>query len=108
MLGKPSPPTNITFVTTCDHLTVAWREPESDGGLPLTHYTIELKDAGNSLDVVYIGVQTTRFTFTNREGVKPRTLYNVALQAFNQLNDGNKGENDVVSAYCEWYGDIFF
>lgn len=98
--GKPSPPTNITFVTTCDHLTVAWREPESDGGLPLTHYTIELKDAGNSLDVVYIGVQTTRFTFTNREGVKPRTLYNVALQAFNQLNDGNKGENDVVSAYC--------
>lgn len=98
--GKPSPPTNITFVTTCDHLTVTWNEPQSDGGLPLTSYAIELKDAGNSLDVAYVGVQTTRFTFTNREGVRPRTRYDVALQAFNQLNDGNKGESDVTSAYC--------
>ncbi|XP_078378792.1 neural cell adhesion molecule 2-like isoform X2 [Oculina patagonica] len=98
--GKPTPPTNITFATTCDHLTVAWNQPESDGGLPLTHYTIELKDDANLLDEVFVGVQTNRFTFTSREGVEPRTLYTVSVQAFNKLNDGTKGEDVVMSAYC--------
>lgn len=101
--GKPSPPINITFATTCDHLTVAWNEPESDGGLPLTHYKIELRDEIELLDEVFVGVQTMRFTFTSKEGVNPRTRYTVAVQAFNKLNDGTKGERDVMSAYCEYF-----
>jgi len=96
--GKPGPPINITFATTCDHLTVAWNEPESDGGLPLTHYKIELLD-----EKVFVGVQTKRFTFTSKEGVNPRTNYTVALQAFNKLNNGTKGERVVMSAYCEYF-----
>jgi len=104
MSGKPSPPINITFATTCDHLTVAWNEPESDGGLPLTHYKIGLRDAIELLDEVFVGVQTKRFTFTRKEGVNPRTLYTVTLQAFNELNNGTKGERVVMSAYCEYFG----
>ena len=101
--GKPSPPINITFATTCDHLTVAWNEPESDGGLPLTHYKIELRDEIELLDEVFVRVQTMRFTFTSKEGVNPRTPYTVAVQAFNKHNDGTKGERDVMSAYCEYF-----
>lgn len=104
--GKPSPPINITFATTCDHLTVAWNEPESDGGLPLTHYKIELRDVRKLLDEVFVGVQTKRFTFTSKEGVNPRTLYTVAVQAFNKLNDGTKGERVVVSSYCPPSGPL--
>ena len=103
LLGKPTPPTNITFATICDHLTVAWSQPESDGGLPLTHYEIELKETDNSLVEVFVGVQTNRFTFTSREGVEPRTQYTVAVQAFNQLNDGTKREDNIMSADCEYF-----
>lgn len=69
----------------------------------MTHYTIELKDDANLLDEVFVGVQTNRFTFTSREGVEPRTLYTVSVQAFNKLNDGTKGEDVVMSAYCEYF-----
>lgn len=104
--GKPSPPINITFATTCDHLTVAWNEPESDGGLPLTHYKIELRGVIKLLDEVFVGVQTKRFTFTSKEGVNPRTLYTVAVQAFNELNNGTKGERVVMSSYCEYFAKM--
>lgn len=100
--GPPSAPKNITFATTCDHVTVAWRPPDSDGGLPLTRYTVELKDTNGWSDAVFVGVNTKRFTFTSREGVKPRTLYTVKVQAFNELNNGEIGEGSVTSAYCEY------
>lgn len=100
--GPPSAPKNITFATTCDHLTVAWRPPDSDGGLPLTRYSVELKDSNDWSDVVFIGVETNRFTFTSREGVRPRTVYTVTVQAFNELKEGEKGEGSVTSAYCEY------
>ena len=55
------------------------------------------------LDEVVVGVQTMRFTFTSKEGVNPRTSYTVAVQAFNKLNNGTKGERAVMSAYCEYF-----
>ena len=100
--GPPSAPRNITFATTCDHLTAAWTPPDSDGGLPLTRYAVELKDLNGWSDAVFVGVKTNRFTFTSREGVKPRTAYIVTVQAFNQLKTGEIGEGSVTSAYCKY------
>lgn len=101
-IGPPSAPRNITFATTCDHLTAAWTPPDSDGGLPLTRYAVQVKDLNGWSDAVFVGVKTNRFTFTRREGVKPRTAYIVTVQAFNQLKTGEIGEGSVTSAYCTY------
>ena len=101
-LGPPSYPRNITFTTTCDHLTVAWAEPASDGGLPIKRYTVTLSDANQIIDTVYVTVGTNRFTFTNQDGVQPRTFYSISMQAANELNEGDKGEGNITSAYCKY------
>lgn len=98
--GPPSVPKNVLFLTTCDHLTVLWEPPDSDGGVPLSHYSVKLTDKGRWDDTVFVGVKTNRFTFTRREGVKPRTEYIVTVQAFNKFEEGEMAEGSVISAYC--------
>ena len=47
-------------------------------------------------------MNTNRFTFTNKDGLKPRTLYTVYVQAFNEIEKGPKGQSSVISAYCKY------
>ena len=43
---KPSPPQNVRPVEVYkDFIVIAWDEPESDGGAPITGYTVEKRDA---------------------------------------------------------------
>ena len=79
-----------------------WEPPDSDGGVPLSHYSVKLTDKGRWDDTVFVGVKTNRFTFTRREGVKPRTEYIVTVQAFNKFEEGEMAEGSVISAYCEY------
>ena len=59
---KPSPPRNLRVVDVYkDFITVAWDAPETDGGAPLTGFTVEKADA-------------KRKTFTNAGSTDAATL----------------------------------
>lgn len=98
--GPPSVPRDFTLLTSCDHVTVSWEPPVSDGGLPLTRYSVKIYSNHGWNDTILLGVSTTRFTFTSREGVRPRKEYTVTVQAFNELKEGEIAEGSVTSAYC--------
>ena len=83
-------------------MTVSWEAPVSDGGLPLTRYSVKIYSNHGWNDTILLGVSTTRFTFTSREGVRPRKEYTVTVQAFNELKEGEIAEGSVTSAYCEY------
>ena len=63
---------------------------------------MEINDTSQWSDSVFVGVTTNRFTFTSKEGLKPRTLYTVYVQAFNEIKKGEKGQASVISAYCKY------
>jgi hypothetical protein len=43
---KPSPPQNVRATEVYkDYIVIAWDVPESDGGAPITQYTLEKRDA---------------------------------------------------------------
>ena len=81
---------------------MAWAPPEFDGGLPLVRYALEINDTSQWSDSVFVGMNTNRFTFTNKDGLKPRTLYTVYVQAFNEIEKGPKGKGSVISTYCKY------
>lgn len=83
-------------------MTVSWEPPVSDGGLPLTQYSVKIYANDGWNDTVLLGVSTTRFTFTSTEGVRPRKEYIVTVQAFNKLKEGEIAQGSVTSAYCEY------
>ena len=81
---------------------MAWAPPEFDGGLPLVRYALEINDTSQWSDSVFVGMTTNRFTFTSKDGLKPRTLYTVHVQAFNEIEKGPEGQGSVISAYCKY------
>ena len=81
---------------------MAWAPPEFDGGLPLVRYALEINDTSQWSDSVFVGMTTNRFMFTSKDGLKPRTLYTVYVQAFNEIEKGPKGQSSVISAYCKY------
>lgn len=44
--GKPKGPLDIVDVYS-DRAAVLWDRPDNDGGCPITHYVVEMKEAGN-------------------------------------------------------------
>ena len=46
---EPQPPQRLRVTSQwCDHVTLAWDAPDSDGGKPITGYVIERRDAQRS------------------------------------------------------------
>ena len=82
LLTAPSPPRNLVGIPGDGHVTLAWEQPLSDGGLPLTEYRIFkgsasggeefLTSAGLSLeylDYAVINENTYYYTVTARNGL---------------------------------------
>ena len=43
--GKPKAPLDIVDVY-CDRCALLWDKPDDDGGCPITHYVVEMKETG--------------------------------------------------------------
>ena len=59
---KPAPPQNLQVTEIqCDNVTLTWKAPDDTGGIPLTRYIIERRDA-------------KRNTYTTAATVDPHNL----------------------------------
>jgi large repetitive protein len=69
-LLMPSPPTNVTATSGNGEATVSFRPPKSDGGSPITRYTVtshpgRIKASGKQSPITVKGLTNGRtYTFT--------------------------------------------
>ena len=65
--GKPSPPKNLRVSeVNKDYVVLTWEAPDSDGGSPITEYTIEKCDTGrmNYINAGRVDGKTLSFKVT--------------------------------------------
>ncbi|KAJ8886792.1 hypothetical protein PR048_013004 [Dryococelus australis] len=83
--GKPGKPDIIDY--DIKSVTLKWAKPESDGGRPITHYTIEMKD---KLSVEWVEVATTKDNAPEGivENLKEKQIYQFRVRAHNKAGAG--------------------
>jgi hypothetical protein len=81
-LGPPAAPTNVVAIASDSSATVMWSAPASDGGSPITGYTIT-----SAPDGVTVTVDATA-TSATVEGLTNGTAYTFTVVATNVLGDG--------------------
>lgn len=57
--GKPKGPLDIVDVYS-DRAAILWDRPDNDGGCPITHYVVEMKESGQDWKKVTKIVQSSR------------------------------------------------
>ena len=77
-------------------LTVSWQAPSSDGGLTLTGYVVQWKEAGNSWDVpADVSEETTTATTHTVTGLTNGVSYTVRVLATNQMGSGSHSAEET-------------
>ena len=77
-------------------LTVSWQAPSSDGGLALTGYVVQWKEAGNSWDVpADVSEETTTATTHTVTGLTNGVSYTVRVLATNQAGSGSHSAEET-------------
>ncbi|KAK3738515.1 hypothetical protein QZH41_012035, partial [Actinostola sp. cb2023] len=102
---KPLSPSNVSTSTHCGYITVFWKAPSFDGGLPITLYEIELLRGGVLMDDATTGSRRRRYTF-NGGVVKPATRYSVRVRGRNHAKEGLWATLGVTSDFCPPHGKI--
>jgi len=94
LAGKPLAPRGLRVTEVYkDHVSLAWDEPDSDGGSPITNYVIEKKDAAktNWISAGQSETETLAFKVTKLfEGTK----YDFRVAAENKIGIGEYVELD--------------
>ena len=87
--GKPSKPVIEDYSVTS--VTLTWIKPENDGGRPLTHYIIEMKD---KLSVEWKEVLLTPDTTCQAtvDGLKENQIVTFRVRAANKAGFGEPSE----------------
>lgn len=87
--GKPSKPVIEDYSVTS--VTLTWIKPENDGGRPLTHYIIEMKD---KLSVEWKEVLLTPDTTCQAtvHGLKENQIVTFRVRAANKAGFGEPSE----------------
>ena len=77
-------------------LTVSWQAPSSDGGLALTGYVVQWKEAGDSWDVpADVSEETTTATTHTVTGLTNGVSYTVRVLATNQAGSGSHSTEET-------------
>lgn len=87
--GAPGKPEIIDYDNKS--VTLRWKKPDNDGGRPITHYTIEVKDKF-SPDWVEVAKTTDNNPEGKVEGLKEKMVYQFRVRAHNKAGAGVPSE----------------
>lgn len=87
--GAPGKPEIIDYDNKS--VTLRWKKPENDGGRPITHYTIEVKDKF-SADWVEVVKTENNNPDGKVEGLKEKMIYQFRVRAHNKAGAGAASE----------------
>lgn len=87
--GRPGKPDIFDYDN--QSVSLKWTKPESDGGRPLTHYTVEMKD---KLSIDWVEVHKTSDTTCEAkvEGLKEKQIYQFRIRAHNKAGSGEPSD----------------
>lgn len=79
--GRPGKPEIFDYDNKS--VSLKWTKPDADGGRPLTHYTVEMKD---KLSIEWVEVFKTADTTCEAkvEGLKEKQVYQFRIRAHNK------------------------
>jgi hypothetical protein len=89
--NPPAPPRSVTVSADYTTATVRWAAPTSDGGAPLTSYTVTATPSGKA---VTVGPTTLAATFT---GLSQATSYRFSVVANNVSGASSPGASPSVT-----------
>lgn len=87
--GRPGKPDIIDYDNKS--VTLKWAKPTEDGGRPITHYTVEMKD---KLSVEWVEVLKTKDSSPEGvvEGLKEKNIYQFRIRAHNKAGASEPSE----------------
>jgi len=87
--GKPGKPQIFDY----DNVSVSlkWEKPTNDGGRPITHYTVEMKDKF-SADWIEVAKTTDATPEAKVEGLKEKMVYQFRIRAHNKAGASEPSE----------------
>lgn len=87
--GRPGKPDIIDYDNKS--VTLKWTRPEEDGGRPITHYTVEMRD---KLSVEWAEVLKTKDNNPECvvEGLKEKNIYQFRIRAHNKAGASEPSE----------------
>lgn len=87
--GKPGKPDIFDY----DNVSVSlkWEKPSSDGGRPITHYTVEMKDKF-AVDWVEVTKTSDATPEAKVEGLKEKMVYQFRVRAHNKAGPSEPSE----------------
>ncbi|MCX8174033.1 MAG: fibronectin type III domain-containing protein [Thermoplasmata archaeon] len=93
VIGEPGKPRNLSADAQIGKIVLTWLPPESNGGSPVTNYTIYRGLSPGTLSVIAVTGNVHAYTDTD---VSPGTEYFYAVSAVNAFGEGLL--SDIVSA----------
>jgi len=83
--GEPGKPEIIDYDNKS--VTLKWKKPESDGGRPITHYLVEMKDKF-TLEWTEVTKTLDNSPEVKIEGLKEKMVYEFRVKAVNKAGAG--------------------
>ncbi len=90
-ITKPGPPTAVSVTSISEGASVSWTSPVSDGGSPITGYTVTASHRGNR------HCSTSGATMCTVTGLADGFHYEIKVQASNSKGEGHASTRVLVT-----------